>query len=134
MTAQAGPIHDFHSHTFLSDGELSPVELIRRAAVAGYVTLGITDHCGIGDLQRIIGTLKADRDAVRAAWPEIEVFVGVELTHLPRRSSPRRPTGRARRGPRSSTSTARRRSSRPRPAPTGRRPTVSWSTSWSIRG
>lgn len=83
MTAQAGPIHDFHSHTFLSDGELSPVELIRRAAVAGYATLGITDHCGIGDLQRIIGTLKADRDAVRAAWPEIEVFVGVELTHLP---------------------------------------------------
>ena len=83
MTAQAGPIHDFHSHTFLSDGELSPVELIRRAAVAGYATLGITDHCGIGDLQRIVGTLKADRDAVRAAWPEIEVFVGVELTHLP---------------------------------------------------
>jgi histidinol phosphatase-like PHP family hydrolase len=83
MSAPAGPLHDFHSHTFLSDGELSPVELIRRAAVAGYATLGITDHCGVGDLQRIIGTLKADRDAVRAAWPEIEVFVGVELTHLP---------------------------------------------------
>lgn len=83
MTAEPRTVHDFHSHTFLSDGELSPVELIRRAAVAGYATLAITDHCGVGDLRRLIGTLKADRDAVRDAWPEIEVFVGVELTHLP---------------------------------------------------
>jgi putative hydrolase len=77
------PVHDFHSHTYLTDGALSPVELIRRAAVAGYVTLGITDHAGFGDLQRLITTLKADRDAVRDAWPEIEVWIGVELTHLP---------------------------------------------------
>lgn len=83
MAITRGSIHDFHSHTYLSDGELSPVELIRRAAVAGYATLAITDHCGIGDLKRILGTLKADRDAVRDAWPEIEVFIGVELTHLP---------------------------------------------------
>ena len=83
MSAPGGQVHDFHTHTYLSDGELSPVELIRRAAVNGYATLGITDHCGVGDLQRLIGTLTADRDAVRAAWPEIEVYVGVELTHLP---------------------------------------------------
>lgn len=83
MTIARGTIHDFHSHTFLSDGELSPVELIRRASVAGYATLAITDHAGVGDLQRILGTLRADRDAVRDAWPEIEVFIGVELTHLP---------------------------------------------------
>jgi putative hydrolase len=83
MATLASVVHDFHSHTYLSDGALSPVELIRRAAVAGYATLGITDHAGIGDLERIIGTLRADRDAVRAAWPEIEVWVGVELTHLP---------------------------------------------------
>ncbi|HEY8601944.1 MAG TPA: histidinol phosphate phosphatase domain-containing protein [Thermomicrobiales bacterium] len=89
MTIARGTIHDFHSHTFLSDGELSPVELIRRAVVAGYATLAITDHAGIGDLQRIISTLKADRDAVRDAWPEIEVFVGVELTHLPPEVIPR---------------------------------------------
>jgi putative hydrolase len=89
MAMQRGTVHDFHSHTYLSDGELSPVELIRRAAVAGYATLAITDHCGIGDLQRILSTLKADRDAVRDAWPEIEVFVGVELTHLPPEVIPR---------------------------------------------
>lgn len=89
MAMQRGTIHDFHSHTYLSDGELSPVELIRRAVVAGYATLAITDHCGIGDLQRLLATLKADRDAVRDAWPEIEVFVGVELTHLPPEVIPR---------------------------------------------
>jgi histidinol phosphatase-like PHP family hydrolase len=76
-------IHDFHSHTYLSDGGLSPVELIRRCAVNGYATLAITDHCGVGDLARILSTLRADRDAVREAWPEIEVWIGVELTHLP---------------------------------------------------
>ena len=89
MAIRRGTIHDFHSHTYLSDGELSPVELIRRAAVAGYATLAITDHCGFGDLRRILSTLKADRDAVRDAWPEIEVFVGVELTHLPPELIPR---------------------------------------------
>lgn len=83
------PVHDFHTHTFLSDGELSPVELMRRAHVAGYATLGITDHAGVGDLRRIISTLRADRDAVRTAWPNLTVFVGVELTHLPPEVIPR---------------------------------------------
>lgn len=83
MSETPTPIHDFHTHTFLSDGELSPVELMRRAYVAGYGTLGITDHAGIGDLPRIIQTLRADRDAVQSAWPELAVFIGVELTHLP---------------------------------------------------
>lgn len=82
-------IHDFHSHTYLSDGGLSPVELIRRCAVNGYATLAITDHSGVGDLARILTTLRADRDAVREAWPEIEVWVGVELTHLPPEVIPR---------------------------------------------
>lgn len=83
MSDSPAPVHDFHTHTFLSDGELSPIELMRRAYVAGYATLGITDHAGIGDLRRIIQTLRADRDAVQSAWPELAVFVGVELTHLP---------------------------------------------------
>src|SRR5688572_14975435 len=76
-------IHDFHSHTYLSDGGLSPVELIRRCAVNGYATLAITDHAGIGDLGRILSTLRVDRDALPEACPEIEVWIGVELTHLP---------------------------------------------------
>ncbi|HLE81453.1 MAG TPA: PHP domain-containing protein, partial [Dehalococcoidia bacterium] len=33
-------MYDFHTHTFLSDGVLSPIELIRRAHVKGYRVIG----------------------------------------------------------------------------------------------
>jgi len=35
---------DLHTHSLLSDGELLPLELARRARVKGYTVLGITDH------------------------------------------------------------------------------------------
>ena len=44
-------MYDFHTHTFLSDGVLTPVELIRRAHVAGYRVIAITDHVGPGNLE-----------------------------------------------------------------------------------
>ena len=33
-------MYDFHTHTFLSDGVLSPVELIRRALARGTLSVG----------------------------------------------------------------------------------------------
>ena len=41
-------MYDFHTHTFLSDGVLSPMELIRRAHVRGYRAMAVTDHVGLG--------------------------------------------------------------------------------------
>jgi Histidinol phosphatase and related hydrolases of the PHP family len=35
---------DLHTHSIFSDGELIPAELTRRAAVAGYRAMAITDH------------------------------------------------------------------------------------------
>lgn len=35
---------DLHTHTIFSDGELIPAELVRRAEVAGYKALCMTDH------------------------------------------------------------------------------------------
>jgi 3',5'-nucleoside bisphosphate phosphatase len=35
---------DFHLHTLVSDGELTPVELVRHAAARGVTDLAITDH------------------------------------------------------------------------------------------
>ena len=35
---------DFHLHTIVSDGELTPVELLRHAAARGVTDLAITDH------------------------------------------------------------------------------------------
>ena len=59
---------DFHTHTFLSDGVLSPVELIRRAHVAGYRVMAITDHVGHGNLEFILKTLIKDCEVASKNW------------------------------------------------------------------
>jgi putative hydrolase len=73
---------DFHTHTFWSDGVLSPVEQARRALVNGYTAIGMTDHTGVGNVAHLIDELKRDREIVERYWP-IHVIVGVELTHVP---------------------------------------------------
>jgi histidinol phosphatase-like PHP family hydrolase len=75
-------LYDFHTHTFLSDGELSPVELIRRAYVRGYRAIGIADHAGPGNLEPILAQL-VEACAFCARHWDILVFPGVELTHQP---------------------------------------------------
>ncbi|HEY3396852.1 MAG TPA: histidinol phosphate phosphatase domain-containing protein [Armatimonadota bacterium] len=76
------PVCDFHTHTILSDGVLAPIELIRRAVVAGYQGLGISDHSGLGGLERRIRELAADCRLARERW-DFPCFPGVELTHVP---------------------------------------------------
>lgn len=75
-------VSDFHTHTFYSDGVLSPMEQARRAVVNGYEVLGLTDHVGAGGVGRLIEELRRDRDIIERYWP-IQVIVGVELTHVP---------------------------------------------------
>ncbi len=75
-------IYDFHTHTSLSDGALSPIELIRRAKVMGYRAIALTDHVGSGSLERVIGEVAEDCRIARTHW-DIIAIPGVELTHLP---------------------------------------------------
>ena len=75
-------MYAFHTHTFLSDGVLSPIELIRRAFVIGYQTMAITDHVGPGNLEYVLSTLKKDCEMAEKRW-DIKVFTGVEITHTP---------------------------------------------------
>lgn len=75
-------LYDFHTHTFHSDGTLSPIELIRRAFVAGYKAIAITDHVAVGSLGRIIKEISDDCALARAHW-NILAIPGVELTHVP---------------------------------------------------
>ena len=75
-------LYDFHTHTFLSDGVLSPIELIRRCIVNGYTVLGIADHCGASTLQRLVGELRLDAELAARHW-NFPVLAGVELTHVP---------------------------------------------------
>ncbi|HUG16490.1 MAG TPA: histidinol phosphate phosphatase domain-containing protein [Thermomicrobiales bacterium] len=85
LTTDLTGVFDFHTHTFFSDGALSPMEQARRAVVAGYSVLGLTDHVGVGGVASLIETLKFDRDIIEAHWP-IRVVIGVELTHVPAES------------------------------------------------
>jgi len=80
-------VFDFHTHTFWSDGELSPMEQARRAVQRGYRVLGLTDHVGVGGVPELIKALKADREIIERYWP-ITVVVGVELTHVPAEAIP----------------------------------------------
>jgi putative hydrolase len=75
-------IYDFHTHTSLSDGDLSPIEMIRRAVVNGYSTIGLTDHAAVGDMQRIIPEIIQVCAMARDYW-KILAIPGIELTHVP---------------------------------------------------
>ncbi|HUT27489.1 MAG TPA: histidinol phosphate phosphatase domain-containing protein [Methanomassiliicoccales archaeon] len=74
---------ELHTHTLLSDGELLPIELARRALVKGTKTLAFTDHASLSNMERIIQ--EARRDAELAADWGMKVLCGVEITHVPAR-------------------------------------------------
>ena len=80
-------IYDFHTHTSLSDGALSPLELIRRAFVCGYRAIAITDHVGAGELERIITEVASNCALAEKYW-DIIAIAGVELTHVPAAAIP----------------------------------------------
>jgi len=74
--------YDFHTHTFLSDGDLSPIELIRRALVNGYDAIAITDHASPSTIERVVDEVRRDCDMATLEWG-IRALPGVELTHCP---------------------------------------------------
>jgi len=74
-------IIDFHSHTFLSDGVLSPAELVQRAVAAGYRALAITDHVGYANYQYVCEALLRECEVINRELP-ITALVGVEITHV----------------------------------------------------
>ena len=78
-------IYDFHTHTFLSDGENSPIELVRFAVVFGYRCIALTDHGSYSNLDFIISRLKKDCQLAEKYW-DINAIPGVELTNVPSKS------------------------------------------------
>ncbi len=75
-------VYDFHTHTILSDGELLPIELIRRAFVNNYRVIALTDHAATGELNRIIQETIEACALARSHW-DILAIPGIELTHVP---------------------------------------------------
>ncbi len=72
---------DLHTHTFFSDGVLVPAELVRRAAVAGYRALAITDHADQSNIEWLLSKLVGVVDTL-GADNNMQVLAGVELTHV----------------------------------------------------
>jgi putative hydrolase len=74
---------DLHTHSILSDGELLPSELARRAQVKGYRILGISDHVDSSNLEFVVTSMLRLRDRMEY-YGHITILPGVELTHVPK--------------------------------------------------
>ena len=73
---------DLHTHSLLSDGELLPSELVRRAAVKGYQALAITDHVDLSNIDWVIPRLIKDCRELMKHF-QIKIIPGAEITHVP---------------------------------------------------
>jgi len=73
---------DLHTHTFFSDGELLPAELIRRAEEIGYKAIAITDHADLSNIEFILPRIIAVCDWCNK-YNKIQAIPGIELTHIP---------------------------------------------------
>ena len=73
---------DLHTHTLLSDGELLPTELARRAQDKGYKVIGITDHVDSSNIDFVIPRIIAACNDINKNW-QIKAIAGVEITHMP---------------------------------------------------
>ncbi len=74
---------DLHTHSILSDGELLPSELARRAYVKGYRIIGISDHADSSNIASVITSMLKVRDKMEY-YGNITILPGVEITHVPK--------------------------------------------------
>ncbi len=74
-------MYDLHTHSILSDGEMLPIELIRRMAVTGYTTVAITDHADPSNAESLLATLARVRKSAELFG--VRLLCGIEITHVP---------------------------------------------------
>src|SRR5687768_14180809 len=67
-------LSDFHLHTFVSDGELDPVAVLRHAAARGVDSLSLTDHDALGAYRWQDGEVFSE-----ARRLHLELTVGIEM-------------------------------------------------------
>ena len=73
---------DLHTHSTFSDGELIPAELARRAKVAGYRAIAVTDHADASNMDFVLPrVISMAREY--SIYMDMVILAGVELTHVP---------------------------------------------------
>jgi len=73
---------DFHTHSMLSDGDLLPSEIVRRANALNYEAIAITDHVDASNMDFIVKRLVKVSNTLQKHL-DITIIPGVELTHIP---------------------------------------------------
>jgi len=81
---------DFHSHSYLSDGETSATDMWNEAQALAHRALALTDHLSLEDPKPMLARLHQEAKAWEGTG--FTPIVGVELTKIP----PRRIAGVAR--------------------------------------
>ncbi len=73
--------YDFHSHTFLADGNTSATGMWWEAKAVGHRALAVTDHVALDDPAPILERLRQEA----RAWEEEQLvtLIGVEVTLVP---------------------------------------------------
>lgn len=86
------PQYDLHSHTYYSDGELAPAELVARAKAAGVDALAVTDHdvtAGLAEAATAaaqVGLRLIPGVEISVTWERQTLHVvglGIDTTHAP---------------------------------------------------
>jgi len=71
-----------HTHSLLSDGELLPFELVRRAEALGLSAIAITDHVDGSNVDLVVPRI-ARAAKMLSGRVDIGVIAGAEVTHVP---------------------------------------------------
>ncbi|WP_309493435.1 histidinol phosphate phosphatase domain-containing protein [Candidatus Hecatella orcuttiae] len=74
---------EFHTHSLLSDGELLPSEILRRAENMGYEAVAVTDHVDSANLESVVTKLTNMAEELEKYAGKTRFYPGVELTHVP---------------------------------------------------
>ncbi|MFC2061822.1 histidinol phosphate phosphatase domain-containing protein [Elusimicrobiota bacterium] len=75
-------IIDLHTHTFFSDGVLSPSELVYRYKTKDCIAVALTDHADYSNMEFIISSMLKAAEKLSQNY-EISVIAGIELTYIP---------------------------------------------------
>jgi histidinol phosphatase-like PHP family hydrolase len=73
---------DLHTHTFFSDGILSPSELVYRAKCKGYTAIALTDHVDYSNMKTVVAGIIRVAKILTENY-DILVLPGAELTYIP---------------------------------------------------
>lgn len=68
---------DMHIHTFYSDGQAAPADIVKRAKELGYEKIAITDHDGTDGIEEALAEGEKEK---------LEVIPGIELASVTGRS------------------------------------------------